>query len=313
MIFLTCFILCFLFSAFFSAAEMAFVSSDRLKMRKLADAGDPAARIIVPFYKKTAYFLASILIGNNVVNIAATALLTWFLSERFYIRSETLITFIMAPLLLIAGEMLPKDYGRHYPQVFLTRSAQMLKVVFTALHPFTQFTMKIVDVFLSPLEGANRRNIFVTQKEFRSLIEEGARTGVLSHPEKKIIDTILDFERVKVHSVMTPLERAPKIEIHAAVSDAKALARRTGARMFLVYEEIPEIVVGMVYVFDLLFEEDEGLGLKHFLRSPVFISQNASNEKAFFALQRRHQSYAVIVDDEQDVVGVVSIERLLAF
>ena len=307
------FFACFLFSAFFSASVMAFVSSNKVQMRKLADGGDRSAKAIIKFYKKTPYFLASILIGNNIANITATTILTYVLSEKFRVQSETLITLIMTPLLLIFAEVIPKDYARLHNQFFLRRFSGLLQGVLSVLHIFTSMTLKCVDFFLAPLGGGNRKSIFVSEKEFRSIVEEGTRSGVLSQPEKRIIDTILDFEKVKVQAVMTPVEKAPRVELHYTVHDAKRVARETGAKMLLVYEEIPSIVMGMVYVFDLLFEDDETQGLKSFLRSPVFIPKTASNERAFFTLQRRHQSYAVIVDDEQDVVGVVAIERLLAF
>jgi CBS domain containing-hemolysin-like protein len=81
--------------------------------------------------------------------------------------------------------------------------------------------------------------------------------------------------------------------------------------MVLVYEEIPSIIVGMIYVFDLLFEEDEKKGLKNYLRAPIFLPRSTSNEKAFLTLQEKRQSFALVTDMKREVIGAVPIERLL--
>jgi CBS domain containing-hemolysin-like protein len=103
----------------------------------------------------------------------------------------------------------------------------------------------------------------------------------------------------------------PNISITATIREVKEIARRTQTKMLLVYEEIPSLVVGMIYVFDLLFEGNEDQGLKKYLRSPIFLSKTTSIEKAFLTLQEKRQSFAVVTDTRREVIGVVPIERLL--
>ena len=307
------FLISLAFSAFFSAVEMAFVSSDRVNIREKADSGDRNARRVTRFYQDPHNFLTTILIGNNFANVLGTAILTYMMSEYFGIANEWVVTAIMAPLLLVFSEITPKEYSRAHSNQVLTGSALILEGITKLLSFFTKILMHGVDFFLKPLGGLEKRSIFVSEQEFRYLVEESLKTGVVGQHEKKIIDTILDFERMRVHAVMTPVDQAPKVELHASIKDVKAIARETGATMLLVYEEIPSIVVGMIYVFDLLFEEDESCGLRSFLRSPVFIRETTSCETAFFTLQQRRQSYAVVVDAQQEVIGAVPIERLLVF
>lgn len=194
----------------------------------------------------------------------------------------------------------------------LLRFSGPLAFLFKSLYfPATLF-LKTADFFLGSTQAKRIKGIFVNEEEFRSVIDESARSGVVSRYEKKIIDTILDFERIVVAKVMIPLESVPKMDITSAtVGQVKALARQTRSRMVLVYEEEPSLVVGMIYVFDLLFEKGDSGELKTFLRSPVFLPHNTTIEKAFLTLQARRQSYAVVTDDEGDVVGAVPIERLL--
>jgi len=305
------FLLCLVFSAFFSGSEMAFVSLNRLKLRNQADAGDRAARKIMRLQDRPQQFLTSLLIGNNVVNIVATAIVTYWFHAYLMIENEWVVTAVAAPVLIIFGEMVPKDYCRMRSRSFLLQYSNALSFLSWLLWLPARIILKGVDLFLLPLESSHPKSIFVSEEEFRSLIEESTKSGVIMRHEKQLIDTILDFERKQIESVMIPLEKAPKLPLTATVEEVKKLARETGTRMILVYEEIPSLVVGMVYVFDVLFEEGEAHGLKNYLRSPVFLLRTTSVEKAFLTLQEKRQSFAVATDAAQEVIGVVPIERLL--
>ena len=107
-----------------------------------------------------------------------------------------------------------------------------------------------------------------------------------------------------------PVEKVAKVEIAQPCAAVREIARKTQSRMVLVYEEIPSIIVGMIYVFDTLFEEDEQRPLQSYLRAPIFVPRNMSIEKAFLTLQQKRQSFAVVTDSYGEVIGVVPIERL---
>ncbi|HXV28611.1 MAG TPA: CNNM domain-containing protein [bacterium] len=304
-------VICFVFSAFFSAAEMAFVSMNRLQLRELADSGNRSAQIILKFHDQPHQFLTTLLIANNVMNITAISLFTYGLQQFAGIDNEWVVTAFLAPLLLVFAETVPKDYGRLRSQWFLLRSSGVLLQASRIFYLPTVLILRAIDWFLKPGDPMMKKNLFVSEEEFRSLIQESTRSGVVTIHEKQLIDTILDFERLHIESAMTPVSKIPKVAITGTVGEVKELARRTQTKMVLVYEEIPSIIVGMVYVFDLLFEEKEKEGLKNFLRSPIFLPRNTSNEKAFLTLQERRQSFVVVTDERREVIGVVSIEKLL--
>ena len=248
-------VLLFLFSivlsAFFSASEMAFVSSDQLKLKEKAEGGSKKAKKILHFHEKSEHFLTTILIGNNIVNVTATSTMTYFLSTRMGLTAdhhlEVIVTFVMTPVLLIFAEMLPKDFARLNPNRFLFVFLSPLLVVLKLFHWVAHFTLQVVDFLLKPLGLKHDEDLFMSQAEFRGMIDESMKSGVVTSHEKKLIDTILDFEKLRVASAMTPLENIPKVDLHATVRDVKKIAQETKARMFLVYEEIPSIIVGMIY------------------------------------------------------------------
>ncbi len=310
MTFLFVFFLCLILSGFLSGSEMAFVSANKLKLRELADGGDLRAKKIMRLQEHPHQFLTIVLIMNNITMITATSAAAFWLQQNFKIESEWLVTLLTVPFFIILGETVPKDYGRLRSQQFLLAWASVLEFFLKILQRPAVWLLKGVDLILGPFGGPLHRSIFVSEEEFRLLIEESTSSGILNPHEKKLVDTILDFERIHVESVMTSSDRVAKIEISESIARAKEIALKTQARMILVYEEIPSIIVGMIYVFDLLFEKDEKQTLKKYLRSPIFLSKNTSIEKAFLTLQQKRQSFAVVTDMHGEVIGVVPIERL---
>jgi len=292
---------------------MAFVSANKLKLRDMADAGDKKARFIMQLQQHPNYFLTAILIGNNVVNVAAISIATYIFKEFFGWSSEWAVMLAIAPVLIIFAEMVPKDYGRLNAIPFLLRQTLWLKGLKAVLYGPIILFFKALSFFWPSFQQGVVRDIFVNEEEFRSLIEESTQRGIVGPQEEKLIHTILDFERIHVSSVMVPVAKVPRVDIHSKIENVKQIARETQARMMIVYEEIPSIVMGMVYVFDILWEKEGAQGLHDFLRAPIFIHEDTSLEKAFLTLQKKRQSYAVVTDRAGDIKGVVPIERLLMF
>ena len=304
--------ICLLLSAFFSASEMAFLSTDRVKLRDEAERGNAKARSLLGLYSEPQQFLTSLLIGNNLVNISAAALLTAYLEQNFGIQNEWVVTAILAPVLIILGETTPKAYGRYRARGFLLDHTGLV-LFFDRLFFWPGWLLlQASEVLFGRKQGKGGKNIFVSEDEFRFLIEESVRSGVLEEHDQKLVERILDFERIPVERVLIPVAGIPQVELSEKVRDAKEKAKQTGSKIILVYEEIPSIVIGMIYVFDLLFEADGEKGLRDYLRSPLFISKNTSLEKAFLTLQEKCQSFALVTDPRGEVAGVITIENLLA-
>jgi CBS domain containing-hemolysin-like protein len=310
---LVLFFLSFVASVFFSGAEMAFVSANKLRLRELADAGDKKARFLVQLQQHPNYFLTAILIGNNVANVMVISVVTYIFKTYFGWSSEWAVMLAIAPVLIIFAEMVPKDYGRLKAIPFLLGQTLWLRGLRTVLYGPIILFFKTLHFFWPSFQPSGVRDIFVNEEEFRSLIEESTHRGIVGAQEQKLIHTILDFERIQVQSVMVPVGEVPMVDIHSKIEDVKRIAREAKTRMLLVYEEIPSIVMGMVYVFDILWEEENARGLHDFLRAPIFMSEDTSLEKAFLMLQKKRQSYAVVTDRAGDIKGVVPIERLLMF
>jgi CBS domain containing-hemolysin-like protein len=305
--------LCLVLSAFFSCSEMAFVSCNKLVLRQRVLEGSREALIVDQFHRDPKKFLAFILVGNNLVNVSTVALTTYLLKAWFGLESELLVTLIVAPLLILFGETIPKDYGRQMANHAIYEMAPLLRFVYTCLKPLTSAILVAGDAFFRLLGSYEKKSPFVTKEEFSYLIEESVKQGVLQEHEKRLVDVIMNFRRIRVEQMMNHLAQVPHIEIASKVGDLKHLARETGGSFILVYEELPQIIVGVIYVFDVLFETDDTKPLTAFLRPPLFLSHSVSAEKGFLRLQEKRQSFAVVVDEEREAVGTVTIDNLLAF
>lgn len=305
--------LCVLLSAFFSGAEMAFVSCSRVRLDHMLEEKDRKAQLVANFHEHPKEFLASVLIGNNLVNAAVVGMTAYVMEKQFSLHNEWIVTLITAPILIIFAETVPKDLFRIHADRLIYAIAPPLDVFYRFFRPMGKVILSAGD-FLFRLCGLEEGGSpFVTREEFESLIDEGTRSGVLDVEERRLAGLILNFEKIQVKELMCPLEKTPMIEIHSCIADLKEFARKDEADHFLVYEELPSIIAGEIHVFDVLFETDNRKGLATYLQAPLFIKHDDSAERAFLIMQEKHQSFAVVLDESREVIGTIKIDALLSF
>lgn len=297
-------------AAFLAASEMAFISVHPVRLREQAEKGNRGAKSILNLRADHQHFLGTILIATNLTHIAATTLMSYLLESRFEIHSEAIVTAVMLPLLLIFCEVFPKEYARLHSLSFLTRENNWLMLLYRVLYWPAHAFIKMTEM-LFPSFKKKHEKIFMNEVEFKALVAESEKRGVLDPHERDFVNMILDFERITVRSVMTPLVQVAAVDLRSNIEHVRDAARDKGDRMVLIYEDDPAIVVGVIYVFDVLCKERENGPLNEFLKAPLFISETMSLEEAFQILQRKRQSFALVTDSRYEVIGVVPIENLL--
>ena len=306
-------LLAFVLMGFFAGSEMAYLSCNKLKLRHLADEGDHRAKLVMHFYQDPKRFLTNILLGTNLMHVTVTGLVTYLLKEKFHFTEEWVIVPVLSLLIVIFAETIPKDWFRHKADDFIYRFAAALRLLDRLLSGISKVLVVLTDFLIETTAPKVKRSPFVTREEFRYVIEESAKGGVLMAHEKRLIDTILNLSSVCVEEVMVPVAKFPKVSLTNKIREVKEVVRRTKTQAVLVYEEIPSLIVGIVYVFDTLFEKDENQSLSNFLKAPLFISHETTAEKAIFLLQSKHASYGAVINSNREVIGVVSIENLVQF
>ena len=297
-------------AAFLAASEMAFISVHPVRLRERAEKGGKGARSILVLKEDPQHFLGAILIATNMIQVASTAVMSFLVQAYFPAHSDLLVTGIMTVLLLVFCEILPKEYARLNALSFLIHQQGALALIhwffYWPSHAFIRMTET-----LFPIVKQHNEKIFTNEVEFKALVAESEKRGVLDPHERDFVNMILDFERISVRSVMVPLVQVASVELRADIRDVREAAREKGDRVVLVFEDDPAIVVGVIYVFDILSKEREVGPLNEFLKAPLFIAEGMSLDEAFQILQRKRQSFALVTDARYEVIGVVPIENLL--
>lgn len=302
-------------SGFFSMSETALVSADRFELRSLAEKGDRRARRLESMLDEPERLLTTILLGNNLVNIAATALATSVALSLFGSYAVAISTGVMTFLILVFAEITPKSIAvRKSLQLALGVSGP-LRVVENILWPFVRLFSAIAKGLLL-LVGikTDERTPFVTQAQIEGLVRMGAQEGEVEKFEAHVISEVFDFTETDIHEVMTPVEKVQYLRKDATLREALELSARTGHSRIPVVDEDFDHVLGFVHVKDLLRFTDEELGsepVTDVLRAVLFVRHDAHSDKVLVRMQREHKVMAIIQNEEGHNVGIATAEDLL--
>ena len=298
-------------SIFFAGSETGVLSADSHKLQQLASGGSVRARRILLMLNQKEFLLATLLIGNNLALVSASALTTSFLAN--YVQSGEMAALIsviiLTPVILIIGEILPKA-------IYLSRGTTLL------LH--TEWLLRFLLVVFRPIAGViliiprifTRKNTFsktgtaVTREEFRGLIHMGALQHEIRDDETVMIRRLLDFKEKRVISVMLPLIDAVSIPESETMETAIDLFRRSGFSRLPVYRDRPDQVIGSIYTADFFKLPDLSGAITPLIRKPHFVPEQMRITMLFHEMLQGNPM-AMVVDEYGVTVGIVTAEDLL--
>jgi Mg2+/Co2+ transporter CorB len=311
------FVLLFI-SAFFSAAETAMTAASKPLMHQLSQTGDPRAVIVTRLHNEQEQLIGAILLGNNVVNILATALTTNVLLDAFGDSGVVYATIVMTVLVLVFGEILPKTYAfRHANQVALTtaRPIRMFVRVCRPLVASIQFGIRgIYRIF-----GVDLKNVGgSTAQELRGAIElHAAADKETVEQEAAMLHSILDLPDVWVSEVM--IHRRNMVSIDAALP-VREIVDKVLASPFTripLWRNEPDNIVGILHSKALLRavhehgENDSNLDIASLASPPWFIPDSTKLLTQLQAFRARKEHFAIVVDEYGSVLGIVTLEDIL--
>lgn len=301
-------------AGFFSGSETAFISLNRLKLRSQAQKNDRKALLILKMLENPDRLLGTTLVGTNISVICASIVLTTFLFTKFSLRNETLVTFILTPVILIFGEMIPKAVFRQKADRLGVNLIFVLKFFSLILFPIVTIVTSFSKLILKIGKKAeNRKNLslFVTRDELKYLIRESEKEGIVEPHERSIIYHIFDFGAKRLKDVMIPLEQIKSVDLGMSISEFKELARKCFFSRFPVYDEARNFFIGLIYILDVLHEEEKAVSLRNFLRPILFFNEEDLIDGALFKLQSEKQHMAIVLDVNHRPAGLVTIKDLL--
>lgn len=302
-------------SGFFSGSEIAIFRLSKTRRRHLVDEGVRGSKVIDALMRRPNRVLITILIGNNLVNIASASLATVIALDIFGSTGIGIATGVMTFAILVFGEITPKAYASRHSQQVSLRVARPLRTLQLIFLPITIVLEFITDA-LFRLFGAKRTDerTFMSSDEIRTLIDMGTEEGVLEEDEQEMIHGVISFGELMAKEVMVPRTDLVCLAANATLKDAVDVANKSGYSRLPVYEGNQDNVIGVLYAKDLLKVLSDGQttgGIRDLLRECVYIPQTNTLDDVLTELQDKRVHLAVVVDEYGGTSGIVTMEDLL--
>jgi putative hemolysin len=301
----------FALSAFFSGSETALMSMDRLRVKYLARKGIPKAAQLQALLDHPDKLLGAILVGNNVVNIAASVFATALCIEFFGEHGELLTIVILTPLLLVFGEVGPKSYAAKFPEKLSFVVLHPVRAIVWLLTPVTWVVSGISSLFTRLLRGEEQRPL-ISEDELRSFIEFGEHAGVVAKGTRKMLHGVFDLGEVRVRDVMVPRTEVVGIEADTPFAEVLRIVADARHSRFPVFEGGLDRVVGVIHSKDILsyLERPGEFSLRRLARPPLFVPEAKPIEALLQTFRRKHLHLAMVVDEYGGVDGIVTLEDI---
>jgi len=295
-------------SAFFSGTELAFVVANKLKIEVRARKKSLAAINAKYFINHPQNFFSTILIGNNVVNIAYASLGTVFFTALFG-WSEITILIVLSVVILFFGEIIPKYLARELADRVVLLTSLPLRIISYILYPFvkvtTAFSNKIVQT--SSLKTDNIYHLF-DKEDIKGLVKESEVAGIVDKKDSELINKVIELGDQRVYEAMTPRTEMIGIEITGEINEALSMFIDSGFSKLPIYEDNLDNIKGVILAKDL-FKSPQSI--KDILREVSFIPETKKSFDVLNDFLEKRNSIAIVVDEHGGTAGIVTIEDIL--
>ena len=303
-------VFCILMSAYFSATETAFSSLNKTRLKALAEKGNQKALLALSLEEKYDKLISTILIGNNIVNIALASIGTVLFIRYFKEHGATISTVVVTVAVLIFGEITPKSIAKDNPESFAMFSAPLLKFFMIILTPvnfiFSQWKKMITKIF--KMDTDNK----MSQEELLLLVEEVQQEGSIDESEGELLRNAIEFRDQLAEDILTPRIDLEAVSIDADKSEIARVFTETRFSRLLVFEESIDNIVGVINLKD--FYVNNGITDKttqEIMTPPIFIHQTEKIRNLLHNLQANKSHIAVVVDEYGGTLGIVTMEDIL--
>ncbi len=305
-------ILFILFSSYFSGIEIAVYCINRVRLQYRLDRGMRRAKIVKRLLDDPQALICTILIGNNVVNYLASATFTNIASDNITKgHPELVATLILAPIMLVFAEILPKDICQRKADTFLYTASPSIKFFSYLFYPLTSVLKGVSKIPQLLFKNLRRRASVFTPYRLGFFIREGVEEGIISGYQDTMARNIMELERIPIKNIMIPLKRATLISHNANANQIKALAKRVRFSRIPVYEGNRNNIVGVINLFDFLSIGSEKSKLSDFLKSTEYLKAETPTDDALIKMQNTKQRMSIVVNEHNKAIGIVTIKDLV--
>ena len=300
-------------SAFFSSAETALTTVNRLRVRALVDDGDARAIVLAKVIDDPGKLLSAILIGNNIVNISASSIATLLATKFFGSAGAGIATGVMTLLVLIFGEVTPKTMASLKAEKIALGYAKTVYGIMLVFTPLI-WILDLLSGGLLRLMGIDpdKRDDSVTEEDLRTIVEAGHEDGVLETEEHKMINNVFDFGDHQAKDIMVPRVDMCFLKLNATYEDFLELYREEKFTRIPVYEETRDNVIGILNVKDLLlYDRSQEFHVRDFLREAYYTYEFKNTSELMVEMRKNSINIAIVLDEYGATAGLVTLEDLL--
>lgn len=319
-----------LINAFFAASEIAIITMNDKRLKKLAEDGNRKAILLVDLTSRPSDFLAVIQVGVTLAGLLASAVASESFSERIVelfrgtafppsavrVVAIVVITLILSYFSLVFGELVPKRIGMQYTEKTALGVASILRFISAVFKPFVFFlavsTNGIAKLFGVKPNGSEKT---VTEEEIRMMVDVGEESGAIEETEKEMINNVFEFNDRSVGDVMTHRTDVVAVESNATLEEILNAGLNEGYSRIPVYEEDLDDIVGVIMLKDLLkyvgVNVKEHFDLKKLMRPPIFIPESKRCDDLFKEFCKQKQHMAIVVDEYGSTAGIVTMEDIV--
>lgn len=300
-------------SAFFSSSETALTTVNKIRIRTLAEAGDSRAIILLKVVEEQGKMLSAILIGNNIVNLTASSLMTTLTISLLGSRAVGFATGILTLLILVFGEITPKTLSTISAETIALKDAKIIYGLMIVLTPVIYVVNQLsLAVLLLMRVDPNAKRDTITEDELRTIVEVSHEEGVIESEEKKMINNVFDFGDSVAKDVMVPRIDMTMADVNASYDELIDIFREEKYTRIPVYEENTDNVIGIVNMKDLLLIDDrENFHIRDYLREPLYTYEYKKTAELMVEMRQTFNNIVIVLDEYGATAGLITLEDML--
>lgn len=300
-----------LLSAFFSSAETALTTVNKIKVRTLADGGDPRARTLQKVHEQWSKMLSAILIGNNIVNIAASAIATTIaLSINM---SVGIMTMLLTVFILVFGEITPKNLATVYSEKLSFFYAGIILFLMKLLTPVIWIIDRLCMLVTVILHiNMDNTNSSITEGELRTIVDVSHEDGVIETEEKQMINNVFDFGDSRAKDIMIPRIDVSEADIDSSYEDLRQMFGDEKYTRLPVYKDDTDNIIGIINMKDFFLNTDsDSFRIKDIMRDAYYTYEMKKTSDLMIDMRRESASMAIVLNEYGAAVGIITMEDLL--
>ncbi|MBR6558341.1 MAG: HlyC/CorC family transporter [Clostridia bacterium] len=303
-------LICIIFSAYFSATETAFSSLNKTRLKVMAEKGNKRAKLACDLSEKYDKLISTILIGNNIVNIAVSSIGTLLFVALIGNMGATVSTVVITVAVLIFGEIIPKSLAKDFPEEFAMFSSPIIRLIMFLFAPLNVIFSGLKKL-VSKLFGSKQDNK-MSQEELLMFIEEVEQEGSLDESEGELIRNAVEFGDLTAQDILTHRVNLEAVNVNSTKEEVAEAFTESRYSRLLVYEDSIDKIVGVIHQKD--FYCGTGVTDKpvtEYMTPPVFIAPTQKIDDLLETLQRAKAHIAVVLDEYGGTLGIVTMEDIL--